>query len=304
MRSGTTLNDFMQWDNTLFDGITLPSDIDHGILVSSIMLRCGLQNPVYEHYDVFKSQVHIWFSAHEWNFTRLVNLIKENYNPLWNKDGYEEREIDHTRDETESVLRDVTTQNDTDRTEGTNATHTGSETHSGNDVRNITETLGETGSETVNGSGSKTLQSGDTYTDTHQVKGFNASDWQDTDRTNHTGDKNETESTTNNQTTSTQRGGSNTTADTFTHGEKIDTNNTDQQNVTETIGQTGKTDDDTTRTLNRGKTLEKFRAYGNIGVTTSQAMFLEEVNLLDGFNLYDWIAKKFDDDLMLGVYTY
>lgn len=288
MRSGTTLNDFMQWDNTLFDGITLPSDIEHGILVSSIMLRCGLQNPVYEDYDVFKSQVHIWFSAHEWNFTRLVRLIKEEYNPLWNKDGVETREIDHTRDETESVLRDVTTQNDTDRTEGTNATHTGSETHSGNDVRNITETLGETGS--------RSLQGSDSYTDTHQVKGFNASDWQDTDRTTHEGSKNETENT--------SRGGTNTTADTFAHGEKIDTNNTDIQNVTETIGQTGKTDDDTTRTLNRGKTLETFKSQGNIGVTTSQAMFLEEVNLLDGFNLYDWIAKKFDDDLMLGVYTY
>lgn len=264
MRSGTTLNDFMQWDNTLFDGITLPSDIDHGILVSSIMLRCGLQNPVYEHYEVFKSQVHIWFSAHEWNFTRLVRLIKEEYNPLWNKDGVETREIDHTRDEVESVLRDVSTTDSISRTE------------------QVTET--NTGNETTTENGTRTLQGTDTYTDTHQVKGFNATDWQDTDRTNHEGTKNETETT------------GNTT--------ETDTTKNNLQNATETVGENTTTDDDTARTLNRGKTLETFTSKGNIGVTTSQAMFLEEVNLLDGFNLYDWIAKKFDDDLMLGVYTY
>lgn len=264
MRSGTTLNDFMQWDNTLFDDIILPSGIDHGLLVSSIMLRCGLQNPLYEHYDVFKSQVKIWFAAHEWNFARLVRLVNEEYNPLWNKDGYETREIDHTRDETETVNRDIdetrNTKRDTDTTE------------------TIDESVAQSGTTTTTDDITKN------GTDTHSVKGFNATDWQETDRN--------VSSDTTNGTSATQ------------HGLHTDTDGNNSEVVDETIAETGTTSDDVERTLNRGKTTETVRAYGNIGVTRSQEMFRDEAELLHDFNLYEFIAKKFDDDLMIGVYVY
>lgn len=280
MRSGSTLNDFMQWDNTLFDGIILNNEIDREILVSSIMLRCGLQNPLYEHYDVFKSQVHLWFAAHEWNFDRLVNLIKEKYNPLWNKDGYEERTIDHTRDEVESIERDLSTQDG-----GTNTVKTVDDVDqsvatSGTDTRNITDTFGE---------GKTTSSTGNTI---HSVKGFNATDWQQTDKDERTDSGNE------------QRNGSNTEEDSLNYGKTERTTAGNEQNVTETFGKTETANDDTSRTLNKGQTTESVRAWGNIGLMTSQQMFLSEVELLGGFNLYDFIAKKFDDDLMIGVYTY
>ena len=42
--------------------------------------------------------------------------------------------------------------------------------------------------------------------------------------------------------------------------------------------------------------------HGNIGVTTSQTMFLSEVDLLGGFNAYQFIAEMFSKDLMLSIW--
>ena len=42
--------------------------------------------------------------------------------------------------------------------------------------------------------------------------------------------------------------------------------------------------------------------HGNIGVTTTQAMFLEELNLLGGFNAYTFITEMFAKDLMLSIW--
>lgn len=42
--------------------------------------------------------------------------------------------------------------------------------------------------------------------------------------------------------------------------------------------------------------------HGNIGVTTTQAMFQEELALLGGFNAYQFIAEEFSRDLMLSIW--
>ena len=42
--------------------------------------------------------------------------------------------------------------------------------------------------------------------------------------------------------------------------------------------------------------------HGNIGVTTTQAMFQEELSLLGGFNAYQFIAEMFSKDLMLSIW--
>lgn len=42
--------------------------------------------------------------------------------------------------------------------------------------------------------------------------------------------------------------------------------------------------------------------HGNVGVTTTQAMFQEELALLGGFNAYQFIAEMFSRDLMLSIW--
>lgn len=68
-----------------------------------------------------------------------------------------------------------------------------------------------------------------------------------------------------------------------------------------------KTDNDTSRTLN-DSAVEAVnndrtgRAYGNIGVTTSQQMFLQEVDLRKDHNIYDVIAEVFWNEFCVPVY--
>ena len=75
---------------------------------------------------------------------------------------------------------------------------------------------------------------------------------------------------------------------------------TDTRTQTET---TGDTNGSTTGT-EAGSEAEHAINYihGNVGVTTSQQMFLSEVDLLGGFNAYQFITEMFAKDLMLSIW--
>lgn len=51
-------------------------------------------------------------------------------------------------------------------------------------------------------------------------------------------------------------------------------------------------------------TLDKFtqHMHGNIGVTSNQDMINQELDLLQRFNVYEWIAKEFASDLILQIW--
>ena len=60
----------------------------------------------------------------------------------------------------------------------------------------------------------------------------------------------------------------------------------------------GKTDDFTHGHI---ETYDRLR-HGNIGVTTNDALILEELDMLEKFNPYDWIAAKFERENFLQIY--
>lgn len=70
----------------------------------------------------------------------------------------------------------------------------------------------------------------------------------------------------------------------------------DARTETETGGSTSGTE-----TGNEAETATNY-VHGNIGVTTSQQMFMSELELLNGFNAYTFIVEKFAKDLMLSIW--
>lgn len=60
----------------------------------------------------------------------------------------------------------------------------------------------------------------------------------------------------------------------------------------------GKTDDFTHGHI---ETYDRLR-HGNIGVTTNDQLILEELDMLEKFNPYDWIAAKFERENFLQLY--
>ena len=72
---------------------------------------------------------------------------------------------------------------------------------------------------------------------------------------------------------------------------------TDSRKLTGTM-----TDSRTINVINNGDSNHSGRAHGNIGVTTTQEMFKQELALLSGYNLYYTICNWIERDFFIQVY--
>lgn len=142
MREMINLNDMLKWDNTILDDYELPDPIyinpdyqeeptysislDHDIMSSNIMIRCGMMHPRFNEPDVFKAALNLWFKTHKWNIEHLMRLAAQNYNPLENYDRWEHLKGTNTLGGTDT---EVHSGNDTDRKTGSvTESHTGVDT--------------------------------------------------------------------------------------------------------------------------------------------------------------------------------
>lgn len=153
----------------------------------------------------------------------------------------------------------------------------GQERHSGTDSRIIDEE----GANQIQESGNTITQANGETTTTREISAENAAIYQPDNQ--EVVDHGEGETVTHGKhtagTDSTDR------TDDFTHGHVVDTSGTDQH-----------TSDKDSRT-----DYEVYR-HGNIGVTTNQQMINEELDLLQRFNPYRFIADLYEKELMLGIY--
>lgn len=77
------------YDNTLFDGLTLPAGIDKDICVNEILRRCGEFELIYSDLDFNKSMIAQFGNKHNRTFTKWVEGLAEEFNPLHNYDRHE-----------------------------------------------------------------------------------------------------------------------------------------------------------------------------------------------------------------------
>ncbi len=170
----------------------------------------------------------------------------------------------------------------TESTRGTGAdsltiSRTGNEAHSGTDARTISEDA--TGSTQESGNTS-TQESGTTQTE-RTISAENANDYQPDNMETVTHLKGEAVT----HGKKTDESDKKTTLDDFTHGHNINTSGQDTHKRD--------TENDTQHEMNR---------HGNIGVTTNQDLMNQELDLLERFNPYRFIADLYEKELMLGLY--
>lgn len=77
------------YDNTLFDGLTLPAGIDKDICINEILRRCGEYELIYSDLDFNKSMIAQFGNKHNRTFTKWVEGLAEEFNPLHNYDRHE-----------------------------------------------------------------------------------------------------------------------------------------------------------------------------------------------------------------------
>lgn len=77
------------YDNTLFDGLTLPAGIDKTILIPEILRQCGEFEILYPDLDFLKFMISNWSDKHYRTFEKWVEGLAEEFNPLHNYDRHE-----------------------------------------------------------------------------------------------------------------------------------------------------------------------------------------------------------------------
>lgn len=128
-----------------------------------------------------------------------------------------------------------------------------------------TLTISRNSTETHSGTDARTIDTDGTTTDTNEISAENAGSYQADNRSTEEVDT--------------------TVMDNLTHGEIITQGGSD----------THKQDKDSRTDF------EVFR-HGNVGITTNQDMINQELDLLERFNPYRFIANLYEKELMLGLY--
>lgn len=135
-----------QWDNTLFDLMTIPTALDKDTLIDNLLAETAELEVLYPNPVVLKNLLGVWSAKQIDIWNRLYATTQYEYNPIENYNRYETGSEDGTGRTTHS---------------GTDTT-TETTTHGGTDNR--TEAITHGGRDTVNGSDTKG----------HWIAGFNS----------------------------------------------------------------------------------------------------------------------------------
>ena len=110
-----TLHSFYNWDETLFDNLTLPEGIDKDKLIDNILLESGERSVIYSDPEFLKTAIGIWANTYQDTFDRWIRALSIEYDPLEN---YDRRETWSDERNTETNTEDTQTTEQT--TSGTN----------------------------------------------------------------------------------------------------------------------------------------------------------------------------------------
>lgn len=299
------LQNFLNID--MFDDCTVPQGLNMERVRGAIVMRCGLLTPLYNEPETQRAATQQFFFENQWNFQHIINILNADYSPIENV----------------AEWRDETTTNKGGET--LNITHSNTEQNSGADVRNINE----------ENSGTDTRKIISDKTETESIEGTESRALSGNE--NNSSDTNSTETENIERTISAENVGTYSpdnqeTSSKTLHGEISETKKSEGSDVL-TLDKTDKivthdetSDDltydkktDTDDTLNYGKIVTNNGAdthntdknsetnysvfrHGNVGVTTNQQMINEELDLLERFNPYKFIADLYEKELILGLY--
>lgn len=264
--------DFLQANGIdLFENCTVPEPISIDRVKDYIMLRCGLLSPVYGEPELMKQQVYMWFQKEQWEFDHLVKILLADYNIIDNVDEWDWWKEEHS---------------------GTDERKLGGKEYlSGSDKLLHGETHTLSGTDEIEYDTQDVHSGEDTDTDTtgteHKVSAFNSSSYQADSKDENSGTVEHSFDSSMNK----------TGTESTTFGKTDTASGTDETQYGKTTNH-DKTDD-----LTHGEIIEYNRhRHGNIGVTAPQDIINKELDLLERFNVYDWISRKFERDNMIQVY--
>ena len=76
-----------KYDNTLFDGLTVPAGLDKTGLINELCMQLAEVNTIISNPDVMKLAITEWSKTRVAVWNHLFETTQYEYNPIWNKDG-------------------------------------------------------------------------------------------------------------------------------------------------------------------------------------------------------------------------
>ena len=269
-----TLIGLYNYDQTLFNGLTFPTGIDKDIAVNEILMRANEFCALYTDPDFMKIQIGIWGQKHFRTFEKWITALNIQYDPLHNYDRHEEWKDGRGLKTSSKTTADY----NNDRT----ANLTDKNTINTQDMRradlneNVINDLKDTNGQMFPGS------------DETEVSAYDSSSYQPKEKVTHDIGTIENYRTGN---VSTDTTGTDTIDHTGTN--TVTHSGTDKVNTKGTMADT--TGSETENSSHEG------HLYGNIGVTTSQQMLRDELEL-QRWNIYENIADIFVDEFCIQIY--
>lgn len=85
-----TLIGLYNWDDTLFELLSLPEGYNKETFINSLLLEHGEKLVLYSDPDFMKKSIGLW--ANKWNLelSRIYDALTAEYNPIYNYDRYEQ----------------------------------------------------------------------------------------------------------------------------------------------------------------------------------------------------------------------
>lgn len=299
MKATLSLLGLYNYDSTILDGLTLPSNFDDGdddILKNNLLMETAELELLYTNPTFLSYAITQWCSKEsaKWNWLKATQQY--DYNPIWNADytiaddTLETRNLAGTNDTTQNFTRDLAENEDTTETITENSTSMQT------DNRNINTTHG--GDVVTEISNHTNEKSGDD-TILNSVYSYNDQDSgnpRDSQKTSY--DSTNTENGTTTVTDETEINEAHTGTTTIDNSGT--TTDVTDRDMTQTGTTTTTTDNDSTDTGTVDTTYSR-TLQGNYGSTTTQQMIKEEQELAK-FNVFDYIIADFKKRFCLLVY--
>lgn len=288
---------YLNLDNdTLFTSFNtdLPTGIDESLLKDNIILRGGEFPVLYADADYMKYNIGVWCRKWYRTFDKWVTALAIEYDPLSNYDRHEDWEdlsagTRSTTDQGSRSTDDQTARSTTDQSSRSGSTE---------DAGSILKTNADNSSKTVDGTSSGVSDGTGNQTETNKRSAYNSGTFEN-DTQSITDNTTESLSATTSNTRETGSGtGTETSADSRTgsHSENEDRNTSETD-----IRNTSETDSRNASETSSDSATRKGRAWGNIGILTSQAMLEAELDIAQ-WNLYEHITDMFLEEFTIPIY--
>lgn len=97
-RTKLSLLGLYNWDNTIFDGLKLPSELDKEELINNLLMELAELTVLYTDSDFMKKAISSWSSMRLHTWERMAKVLYEYYDPFINIKRDEVRTILQERD--------------------------------------------------------------------------------------------------------------------------------------------------------------------------------------------------------------